>query len=137
MVGEFQHTLYLGRHQLHTEGPTIQDITSAQHWVNHPHKRRIKREGVLEHEGEQDVVLALPLLERHQVGSQRGALGSARPHLGVDLLSKGRRVVRFTHGNHAVLGELRIEILEACTAASRIRHMHNITASFGFSTLVL
>ena len=72
MVGEFQHTLYLGRHQLHTEGPTIQDITSAQHWVNHPHKRRIKREGVLEHEGEQDVVLALPLLERHQVGSQRG-----------------------------------------------------------------
>ena len=82
-----QRRLYLGRHELHTESPTIQDISSAQHRVNHPHKRRVEREGVLEHEGEQDVVLPLPLLERHQVRGQ-GRVGVHPADLDIPLVQR-------------------------------------------------
>ena len=39
--------------------------------MDHPDERRVEGERVLEHEGEQDVVLSLPLLQLGQVGSQR------------------------------------------------------------------
>ena len=61
---------HLGSHQLHAERPAIQDVAPAQHRVDHPDERRVEGECVLEHEGEQDVVLTLPLLKLGQVGGQ-------------------------------------------------------------------
>ena len=56
--------------QLHAEGATIQDVATAQHRVDHPHKRRVEGERVLEYEGEQDVVLALRLFKFDHVSRQ-------------------------------------------------------------------
>ena len=56
--------------QLHAECTTVQDIATTQHRVDHPHKRRVEGERVFEHEGKQDVVLALLLFKRDQVSRQ-------------------------------------------------------------------
>ena len=38
---------YLRSHEFHAEGASVENITAAQHRVHHPHKRRVKRERVL------------------------------------------------------------------------------------------
>ena len=60
----------LRSHELHAERATIQDVSAAQHRVDRADERRVEGEGVLEGEGEEDVVLALPLLQRGQVSGQ-------------------------------------------------------------------
>ena len=62
----------LGRHELHAQCSTVKDVSAVENWMDHSDKGRVEREGILEGEGEQNVIFSLFLLQFLEILGQRG-----------------------------------------------------------------